>query len=275
MTHDQVRQLVRRINPIPDPSMLETVDAPVLDLERSMEMQVDDRPAAEVRSVDKWRGPLIGIAAVAVVVIGVSVFINMVEDDVATPAPNAMLLTDEMWLDLIEPGAYYADTDGDEGTSTRGTFVIDGSDWAALGAAGAYKTVNEDYVGFWVVELDTVWTEACAGGNAQPAGSTAQAIAEQFAGAGFIVLEAVAPIQVFGQEGYHLVVEVPAGCDGRDVWQGPTFARTYQREGQVLEYWFLDVEDAPVMVEAANFPDASESDIAELQEVLDTLVITP
>jgi hypothetical protein len=240
-----------------------------------MEMQVDDRPAAEVRNVDKWRGPLIGIAAVAVVVIGASVFTNMGEDEVATSPPNAMLLTKEMEFDLIEPGAYYADTDGSEATPTRGTFVIEGNDWAALGAAGAYKTVNEDYVGFWVVELDTVWTEACAGGNAQPAGSTAQAIAEQFAGAGFIVREAVAPIQAFGQAGYHLVVELPAGCDGRDVWQGPTFGRTYQREGQVLEYYFLDVEGTPVMVEATWFPDSSDGDIAELQAVLDTLVITP
>ena len=46
MTHDQIREMVRRVNPIPDPSMLEIVDVPVLTtpLERRMEMQIDDRP---------------------------------------------------------------------------------------------------------------------------------------------------------------------------------------------------------------------------------------
>ena len=46
MTHDQIREMVRRVNPIPDPSMLEIVDVPVLTtpLERRTDMQTDDRP---------------------------------------------------------------------------------------------------------------------------------------------------------------------------------------------------------------------------------------
>ena len=51
--------------------------------------------------------------------------------------------------------------------------------------------------------------------------------------------------------------------------------RYYQDEGQLVEYWFLDVEGTPVMIEASRFPDSSEEEVAELEAVLDTLVITP
>jgi hypothetical protein len=60
------------------------------------------------------------------------------------------------------------------------------------------------------------------------------------------------------------------------VWYGGAFqGRYYQGSGQVLEYWFLNVEGTPVMVEATWFPDSPAEDVAELREVLDTLAITP
>ena len=44
----------------------------------------------------------------------------------------------------------------------------------------------------------------------------------------------------------------------------------------MVEYWFLDVEGTPVMIEASWAPGSSpEEDVTELQDVLDTLVITP
>ena len=73
-------------------------------------------------------------------------------------------------------------------------------------------------------------------------------------------------------------LEVPAGCTGaaHSVWAGPTAERYYHEpEGQVVEYWFLDVEDTPVMVEATWVPSSSEEEVAELRAVLDTLVLTP
>ena len=60
------------------------------------------------------------------------------------------------------------------------------------------------------------------------------------------------------------------------MWAGPIIGgRYYQDEGQLVEYWFLDVEGTPVMIEASWFPDSSEEDVAELEAVLGTLVITP
>ncbi|HEU4915240.1 MAG TPA: hypothetical protein VFV13_01580, partial [Acidimicrobiia bacterium] len=146
--------------------------------------------------------------------------------------------------------------------------------------AGALKETSEDgpYVSLLIFEVDEVWSPACGSGiNPQPAGTTAQDLADQFAAAGFTIQEAVSPVNAFGQSGYHLVVEVPAGCTGEShsVWEGPTWGRFYQAEGQVVEYWFLDVEGTPVMVETTRFAESSDDDVAGLRAVLDTLVITP
>lgn len=49
--------------------------------------------------------------------------------------------------------------------------------------------------------------------NAEAAGSTAADLAAGFASGGFTVLEAPAPVSAFGHDGYHVVIEVPEGCD--------------------------------------------------------------
>jgi hypothetical protein len=51
--------------------------------------------------------------------------------------------------------------------------------------------------------------------------------------------------------------------------------RYYQTPEQTIELWFLDVEGTPVLVEATRSASSAEADIAELEVVLDTLVITP
>ncbi len=281
MTHDQIREMVRRVNPIPDPSTLEIVDVPVLTtpLERRTEMQIDDKPGTEVQ-VDhhRRRGPLVGIAAAVVIVIAGSIYL-LTNDapPVATPAPNPTLLTNE-GDGLIDPGAYFADTDGDEATSLGGTFVIESEGWAGM-QAGVLKAMGEDglAVSLMVTEVDKVWSPVCGGGAPQPAGTSAEDLANQFAAAGFTAQEAVSPVNAFGQSGYHLMIEIPPGClagDTPSVWEGPTFGeRYYQAAGQVVEYWFLDVEGIPVMVEASSA--SGEADVSELRAVLDTLVITP
>lgn len=284
MTHDQVRQLVRRINPIPDLSMLESVDAPVLDMERSMDMQVDERPVAEVRTRDKWRGPLIGIAAAVMVLIGGLVFFASGEDDVATPAPNAIEVPGD--FEPIDPGAYYVDTDGEGEGSTRGTFVISVAGWEGL-ESGVIRDPDssEAYVSLLLVEVEEVYTSMCETGNtAVAADSTPEGLANQFANNGAIVRDAVTPITAFGYDGFKLVTEVPAGCAGEEfqAWIGGVFAfggRYYQTPGQDLEYWFLDVEGTTVMVEATRPPESDEGIVtdlnASLDGVLQSLVITP
>jgi hypothetical protein len=272
--------MVRRVNPIPDPSTLESVDAPVLvtRLERRMEMQTDDRQVVEARKGNRWSGPLIGVAVAAVILVGGAIFIATNQDQVATPAPNATELTLEMEFQPIEPGAYFADTDLDESTSTRGTFVIESNGWQGT-AAGALKQPVDDgpYISLLIAEVDQVWASACdAGSTPQAAATTAEGLANQFVAAGFTT-GALTPVNAFGHEGYHLATGIRASCISDDftVWEGPN--RDYRSYGgeETLEYWFLDVEDTPVLVEASWIPQSPDEDVAELRAMLDTLVITP
>jgi hypothetical protein len=279
MTHDQIREMVRRVNPIPDPNTLEAVDAPVLAAERRTDMQTDTREATGEGRQSRWRGPLVGIAAAVAILIAGSIFLLTNGDPpVATPAPNATLLTREMEFQPIDPGAYYADTDGDPATALRGTFVIEGSGWVAM-QTGAGYSVEESDLWLMVAEIDRVGAPACGSSPVlKPAGTSAEDLANQFAAAGFTVQEGVSPVSAFGQSGYHLLIEVPPGCSSTAnwVWEGPTFGRYYhQGPGQMVEYWFLDVEGTPIMVEATWMADFTEEELAPLQAAIDTLVITP
>jgi hypothetical protein len=281
MTHDQIRAMVRRVNPIPDPRALETVaePVPVTPPERRLDMQTDSRETTEDRGRNRRRSPIIGTAAALVILMGGLLFVLTRDNTPATvAAPNATEIQDAE--DPLAPGAYFVAT-GEEGASSiRGTFVIEGSGWTEVSASGAMKALGEEYVALLIVEVDGVYSQPCemSGRGPAPAGSTASDLANQFAANGFTVREALAPVNAFGHDGHHLVTEVPAGCanDMFQVWTSGTFdSRFYQADGQMVEYWFLDVEGTPVMVEASWFPSSPEEDIAELREVLDTLVITP
>ncbi|MEX1125446.1 MAG: hypothetical protein WEE53_07245 [Acidimicrobiia bacterium] len=247
-----------------------------------MEMQIDHRPGTEVQANrNRWRGPLIGIAAAAAILVAGLVFVLTRDNTpVAEPAPNATRLTMSMEFQPIDPGAYFADTDLLESTSLRGTFVIESNGWLGT-AAGAMKSLVDDgpYIALFIAEVDRVWSSACESGRTQQAAATtAEGLANQFVAAGFTNTGALTPVSAFGHEGYHLATEVRPSCISQDftVWGGSNWdGRYYQTENQPLELWFLDVEGTPVLVEATWWPETPEEDVAELRTVLDTLVITP
>jgi len=127
-----------------------------------------------------------------------------------------------------------------------------------------------------------VWEAPCDGGASLPSGITAKVLGGQFAAMPeFTTREGLAPVSAFGRGGYHLALEVPGGCNTGEqmVWEGPTWGRYYQAEGQIVEYWFLNVEGTTVMVEATRSPESGEEDVAELRAdldtLLDTLVVSP
>ena len=179
----------------------------------------------------------------------------------------------------LAPGAYYADTDGNEETATRGTFVIEGDGWTDPPSGALKEGGGEHFVALLVVEVDEVWSSLCESTAPVAAGTTAADLAGQIATNGLTVREALAPVNAFGHNGYHLVGEVPAGCGGevKPAWTGPVFDKErWYDSTDMVEYWFLDVEGTPVMIEASWSPGSSpEEDVTELQDILDTLVITP
>ncbi len=71
MTLDQIDQMLRQANPVPDLTALEPVEAPDLLLDRRrVEMETEERVEVEGETEKSRRGLIFGIAAVVFVVIG-------------------------------------------------------------------------------------------------------------------------------------------------------------------------------------------------------------
>ena len=89
MTLDQIDQMVRQANPVPDLTVLEPVDASVLvfDQQRRIEMQTHDRVEVEQEEEKSRWGSLVGIAAIVAIVVGVLVWIRPVVAPVAADQP--------------------------------------------------------------------------------------------------------------------------------------------------------------------------------------------
>jgi hypothetical protein len=295
MTHEQIRQMIRGANPVKDPRLLEPVATSdlTIEFEERMHMQTDDRPSVDSGKT-RGRGPIVAIAAAVAVLAGGVIFYLATRDDtpVATPAPNATELNQLAEYEPIDAGAYYTDADGDGPSTARGTFVIV-EGWSSL-IAGAMKDSTEgaSYVSLLIGEVDELASPGCHTTEWVAAGPSAEAVAGQLATAtGLTISDAVTPVTAFGQEGYHLMAEVPEeghvapegfpGCEGDGEFDGWTTAnwgnRYYQFPGQRLEFWVLDVEGAggPILVEATIGPESVEADEEELQAAIDTLVITP
>jgi hypothetical protein len=260
--------MVRRANPLPDPSVLGPVDAPVFTTERWMEMQVDDREVDEGRPPSRWRGPLVGVTVAAAILIGGGILLSTrSENQVAEPAPNATRIDPDVRSPLA-PGAYFADPDGDEATRFGGTFVVGSNGWTSSEGG-----VDRNGVSLHLHHVNEPFSPTCgdiAEGAMMATGAAAADLANGFNADGFIVREAPAPVNAFGHNGYHVVVEVPQGssCAG---WQWNIFLNG----GDVFEAWFFDSDEGIVMVEAMWLTGSAEEDLTELRAVLETLVITP
>jgi hypothetical protein len=268
MTHDQIDRLVRRANPLPDPSVLAPVDAPVLTTERRTEMQTDRRDVTEERGQSRWRGPLVGVTVAAAILIAGGIFLmTRNENQAAEPAPNATPIDPDVRTPLA-PGAYFADPDGDESTRFGGTLVVGSRGWTSSEGG-----VERNGVSLHLHHVNEPFSPTCgdiSDGAMMATGSTAADLANGFNAEGFIVREAPAPVSAFGLNGYHVVVEVPQGssCAG---WQWNIFLNG----GDVFEAWLFDSHEGIVMVEAMWTTESAEEDVTELRTVLDTLVITP
>ncbi len=182
---------------------------------------------------------------------------------------------------ILQPGTYYVDPDGPNGTSMRVEFTIVEPGWVPfLGTFKPGKAV--DYVAMKAQIVTEVASPACDSTIFVPVGGSAEDLATALAEIEDFPSQA-APTEVtaYGYDGYHLVLAVPengfVGCDDGyfDGYQGPTIGRYYQGPGQVVEFWVLDVEGTPLLIESTWFPDSPTEDVAQLQAILDSIVIRP
>lgn len=181
----------------------------------------------------------------------------------------------------MDPGNYYVDADGLSSTSLRAEFTIAEPGWKPF--AGVYKNGPANaggYVAAKFLTVTNVASAACDSTAMVPVGDTAEDIATGLAGIGdFVTQMAPTTVSAYGYNGYHLILEVPsiAGCDDGyfDGYEGPTIGRYYQGADQVVEFWALDVEGSPLLIEATWFPASPPEDVAELRAILDSVRIVP
>jgi hypothetical protein len=92
--------------------------------------------------------------------------------------------------------------------------------------------------------------------------------------------DATPPIDITldGFAGKQIVLTVPTDVDFADCDNGQ-FRRFpgwwYQGQGQIDRVWILDVEGERLVVLATFFPEGSAKDLAELQQVIDSIQIEP
>jgi hypothetical protein len=193
-----------------------------------------------------------------------------------TAAPNPTRLTQEEY-EPIEPGAYFIDADRDPSTTAGGTFVIEGPGW--IGSKEGVNFNGDNGVSLHLKPFVEPFTPVCGqsgvtAGNPMAAGSTAADLADGFAASGFTVREAPAPVNAFGQDGHHVVVQVPEGCQ----FGGEGTPHIWIHPGDEIEVWSFDMDGSMVMVEAlwlGHSPTVSQEDLAETRAVVDSLVLTP
>jgi hypothetical protein len=201
------------------------------------------------------------------------------------PSPTPLPHEDQEALRL-EPGYYSVDVDGSPSTSAGATLVIADNGWIAPGEGVNFN--GDNGVSMWLKLFVEPFVPGCglAWGAPLPSGSTAADLADAIAASGFTVLEDPAPVTAFGQNGYHVVVEVPEGCSfGGDPGithnNGP-LAHVAVGGGHVIEAWSFDIDGSIAMVEAIwrdgyaeNLTESGEEDLAEVRAVIDSLVLTP
>ena len=207
---------------------------------------------------------------------------------VESTVPGPIELDESMDADL-EPGVYFVDHDADPATSLRAQFTISDSGWGSFVGTNKSGPTNESgYVAVKFLEASTVASAACDGTVWVDVGDSAVGLANGLSEIeDFITKEELAAVSAFGYPGFHLLLEIPdmgtevwedfTGCDDRyfDGYEGPTLSRFYQGPHQMVEFWVLDVEGTPLLIEATWFPESPAEDVAQLQAILDSVVITP
>ena len=113
-----------------------------------------------------------------------------------------------------------------------------------------------------------------------PPGSSVDALATALARLPGLTATTPTAVTLGGYQGKQLTLTAPAsatGCTDGDysVWQLPLGAINALTPGELDRVWVLDVAGQRLVVDAAETPDQTTADIAEVQGVLDFLQLAP
>jgi hypothetical protein len=198
----------------------------------------------------------------------------------------------------LEPGPYFIDPDGDDSTPLRVVYEIPAEGWIMW--IGAAKSSDVGYVSVSITTVTNLVSDGCHDHSSAdpPVGPSVDDLAAALADlAPFKVKSPPMDVTFHGYTGKHLewiVPDLPVEGTGDDIrfsecidghrksWVA--FVDTaepgdayhgYSGPGYREEFWILDVEGTRLMIAAGRSPGSPPADLAELQTVLDSIVIQP
>ena len=276
------------------------------DPEEIIMLETEDRVTADEpgRPPRSSRGRWVLVAAgVAVIAILGALFVDGGDDDVDTatevpaPPPAKEVPQVEEFIPL-EPGRWFVDPDGDPATPMRVSFEIAAEGWKSWFGAVAFSGAS--HVVLTTMTVDNLVADACTDHTPAdpPVGPTVEDLAAALTQlAPFEVSSPPKDVTIFGYAGRHVQLTVPdlatrsdrgdiqfVDCTGgllkswysplHDGGENPYFG--YNGEpGRTEDFWILDVDGTRLVLTTSSGPGSMPADVAELEEIFDSIRIEP
>ncbi len=199
----------------------------------------------------------------------------------ASPTPSSAhtQAASQLTEGSVEPGRYFADFGG-----YRYTVTVPDSEWAAQsdGVGGLYQGEDSELAIFWFAEdAPSLYRRACdSSGTEFDPGPSVDDLADALASLEDFETREPADVTVSGFEGKRVAVTVPMDVDVRSsACAGGKYSlspmRWYQAPGQTDDMLILDVDGKRHVMTLSTTPGTPTDVVAQLDEMLDSLVIEP
>lgn len=214
-----------------------------------------------------------------------------------SPTPSIQDVMALQPFSSLTPGRYFIDPDGDASTALRVVFRVPGDGWSAW--IGAAKFSDVGHSGMSVTTVANLVRDGCSDHSwaDPPVGPTVDDLVAALSDlAPFEVTSPPKDVIVDGYRGKHLEWIVPdppegagdsrplSGCIGGQLKSWVGFIDTsspgdafygYTGPGYREEFWVLDVEGTRLMIAAESSRGTPANDLAERQEMIESIRIEP
>jgi hypothetical protein len=195
----------------------------------------------------------------------------------------------------LEPGTYFIDPDVDPSTPLRVVYDVSAEGWSQW--IGAAKFADDGHVAVSITTVTNLTRQACRDHSPAdpPVGPTVNDLATALSElAPFEVSSPPAAVTLHGYRGKYLELTTPdlpvveegdhrefTDCvDGSlHSWIAPSLSDGFwgynQERDHTEEFWILDVDGTRLVIEANWSPTTTPEDMAEMQDILDSIRIEP
>ncbi len=212
-----------------------------------------------------------------------------------TPEPTQAPMPDGSPRDIagvlrqIEPGTYFR-----AGSfPVRVTFEVPGDGWVSgyMGSSETRIQTRTNTIWLAFAKMANVYADPChwaRGMLSPPIGPSVDDLADAIATFDAVEIEGPTETTLSGYHGKHVTLTDPESLDDCDVLRGhgrnepvymigrtPEGVELWLEAGEVKSMWILDVEGTRLVILTEVMPDASEEELAHLQQILDSIQLEP